>query len=422
MACYDPQLLDKYAELAIKVGVNLQEGQRLVLFSGSGMVGVPVQLAPLVRAVTKHAYRAGAKYVNVLWDDQQLNLIRLQHGRCASLEEFPDWRVQTLVEYLEAGDATLSIYAQDPDLMAGQDPAALQTLHHVAVEKMAPAAAYTRAGLVNWSIISGATAPWAQKVFSDLSSDAAEARLWDAIFNSCRVRADDPAAAWKQHVDELAARANYLNAKQYKALHFKAPGTDLTVGLPDGHLWTSGSWVAKNGVKTVANMPTEELFTLPHREQVNGTVTATKPLSHAGQIIEDFTFTFENGRVVGAAAEKGQAALNSILDTDEGARYLGEVALVPHGSPISSSGLLFYNTLFDENASNHLALGNAYKFTIADGNDMSDEEFAAAGGNKSKAHVDFMIGSEQMDIDGLLVDGTAEAIMRRGEWAFEVRR
>ena len=252
MTSYDPKLLDKYAELAVKVGVNLQEGQRLALFSGVGMVGVPVQLAPLVRAETKHAYLAGAKFVNVLWDDQQLNLIRLQHGRSASLEEFPDWRVQTMIEYLEAGDATLSIYAQDPDLMAGQDPAALQTLHRVSVEKMAPAAAYTRAGLVNWSIISGATAAWAQKVFPDLAVDAAEARLWDAIFDSCRVRAEDPVAAWKQHVAELAARSNYLNAKQYKALHFKAPGTDLTVGMPHGHLWTSGSWVAKNGRATHA--------------------------------------------------------------------------------------------------------------------------------------------------------------------------
>ena len=420
MTTYDPHFLDKYAELAVKVGVNLQEGQRLAIFSGGGMTGAPVQLAPLVRAVTKHAYRAGAKYVNVLWDDQQLHLLRLQHGRSASLEEFPDWRVQTLIEYMEAGDATLSIYAQNPDLMAGQDPEALQTLHRVAVEKIAPAAAYTRSGLINWSIIAGSIAPWAEKVFPDLAPDAAEAALWETMFDICRVGADDPIAAWRQHVNALAARSNHLNSKQYKALHFKALGTDLTVGMPDGHRWTSGSWVAGNGIETVANMPTEEVFTLPHKDQVNGTVTTTMPLSHSGQLIEEFTLTLKNGRVVSAVAEKGQAALDTILDTDEGARSLGEVALVPHSSPISQTGLLFYNTLYDENASNHIALGNAYKFSLEGGTDMDDEAFAAAGGNKSKAHVDFMIGSQQMDVDGLAEDGTAEAIMRSGEWAFEV--
>jgi aminopeptidase len=420
MTTYDPQFLDKYAELAVKIGVNLQEGQRLAIFSGGGMTGAPVQLAPLVRAVTKHAYRAGAKYVNVLWDDQQLHLLRLQHGRSASLEEFPDWRVQTLIEYMEAGDATLSIYAQDPDMMAGQDPEALRTLHRVAVDKVAPATVYTRNGLINWSIISGAIEPWAIKVFPDLAPEAAETRLWQKIFDICRVGAGDPIEAWRQHVDELAARSNYLNAKQYKALHFKAPGTDLTMGIPSGHIWTSGSWVAGNGIETVANIPTEEVFTLPHKEQINGFVTATKPLSHSGQLIEDFTLTFENGRVVSATAGKGQEALNAILDTDEGARSLGEVALVPHSSPISQSGLLFYNTLFDENASNHIALGNAYKFSLEGGTDMDDEAFAAAGGNKSKAHVDFMIGSQQMDVDGLTEEGTAEATMRSGEWAYEV--
>lgn len=420
MTTYDPRLLDKYAELAVKVGVNLQEGQRLALFSGMGMTGVPVQLSPLVRAVTKHAYLAGAKYVNVLWDDQQLHLIRLQHGRSASLEEFPDWRVETLVAYMDAGDAVLSIYAQDPDMMAGQDPAVLQTLNRVAVEKMAPAAARTRSGLINWSLISGATEPWAQKVFPDLAPEEAQAKLWETIFDICRVSVNDPIAAWQHHVGQLAMRSHYLNSKQYRVLHFKAPGTDLAVGLPVGHIWTSGSWVARNGIETVANIPTEELFTMPHNEQINGTVTATRPLSYSGQLIEDFAITFENGRVIKATAERGQSALTAILDTDEGARSLGEVALVPHSSPISLSGLLFYNTLFDENASNHLALGNAYRFSMLDGAAMSDEEFAAAGGNQSKAHVDFMFGSEQMDVDGLAVDGTAEAIMRSGEWAFEV--
>ncbi len=421
MTTFNPQLLDKYAELAIKVGVNLKEGQRLALgVTFFGMTGVPVQLVPLVRALTKHAYLAGAKYVNVLWEDQELDRIRLEYGSPDSLDEFPNWRVQSSVEYMEAGDAVLMVYAQDPDLMAGQDPIALEKLHAVAAEKMAPAFAHITGGNINWSVISGSTAEWATKVFPDLTPEAAEARLWDAIFDVCRVKTDDPVAVWQQHISGLEARANYLNAKEYKALQYKAPGTNLQVGLPDGHLWLTGGLVAKNGIKTVANMPTEEVFTMPHRDRVNGTVTATKPLSFSGSLIENFTLTFENGRVTKATAEKGETALKAILDTDEGARSLGEVALVPHSSPISQSKILFYNILYDENASNHLALGTAYKFSMQDGTLMSDEAFGAAGGNQSLTHVDFMIGSSEMDVGGLTKDGVTEPIMREGEWAFEV--
>lgn len=421
MTTFNPQLLDKYAELAIKVGVNLKEGQRLALgVTVLGMTGVPVQLVPLVRALTKHAYLAGAKYVNVLWEDQVLDRIRLEYGPRDALDEFPDWRVQSSVAYMEAGGAVLMVYAQDPDLMTGQDPVALEKLHAIAAEKTADAFAHITRGSINWSVISGSTAEWAKKVFPDLTPEAAEAKLWDTIFDVCRLKTDDPVAAWQQHIGDLEARADYLNAKAYQTLQYRAPGTDLRVGLPDGHLWLSGALVAKNAIKTVANIPTEEVFTMPHKQRIDGTVTATKPLSFGGSLMENFTLTFENGRVTNATAEKGEAALNAILDTDEGARSLGEVALVPHSSPISQSNLLFYNILYDENASNHLALGNAYKFSTQDGTTMSDEAFSAAGGNQSLTHVDFMIGSDEMDVDGLTDDGVTEPIMRDGEWAFEV--
>ena len=421
MATFNPQLLDKYAELAIRVGVNLKEGQRLALgVTVHGMIGVPVQLAPLIRALTKHAYLAGAKYVNVLWEDQELDRIRLEYGPPDSLDEFPDWRVQSSVAYMQAGDAVLIVYAQDPNLMVGQDPVALEKLHAVAAKKMAPAFALIASRSINLSVISGATTEWATKVFPDSKLEEAEAKLWDAIFDVCRVKTDDPSMIWEQHIRKLDSRANYLNAKAYKTLQYKAPGTELRVGLPDGHLWLSASLVAKNGIRMVVNIPTEEVYTMPHKDQIDGTVTATKPLSFRGRLIEKFTLTFKNGRVTKATAGKGEAALNAILDTDHGARSLGEVALVPHSSPISQSGILFYNILYDENASNHLALGNAYKFSMQDGTSISDKAFAAAGGNQSLIHVDFMIGSSKMDVDGLTEDGIIEPIMRKGEWAFEV--
>jgi aminopeptidase len=421
MPIFDPRLLDKYAELAIRVGVNLKEGQRLALGATvHGMIGVPVQLMPLVRALTKHAYLAGARLVNVMWEDQELDRLRLEYGPHELLDEFTDWRVHASIASLEAGDAVLMIYAHDPDLMADQDPKAVEKLNSVAAAKMAPVLTRLSSGITNWSIISGSMAEWATKVFPDATPAAAESRLWNAIFEICRVKTDDPVAAWQQHIRDLDARATYLNAKAYKAMQYRAPGTNLWVGLPDGHLWLSGGLTAQNGIKTVANIPTEEVFTMPHKERIDGTVKATRPLSHGGRLIEEFTLTFEKGRVVKATASKGQAALDAVLNSDPGSRSLGEVALVPHSSPVSQSNLLFYNILYDENASNHLALGNAYKFNMQGGTDMTDEAFIAAGGNQSLNHVDFMIGSAEMHIDGLTADGDREPIMRRGEWAFDV--
>ncbi len=358
--------------------------------------------------------------MNALWDYLELGRIRLQYGTQQSLDEFPDWRIQSLLSYIEAGDAVLAIYAPEPGLMVGQDPAAVAKLQRVTSEKKAPVLSHLVASATNWCVISGATAEWAVKVFPGEAPEAAEAQLWDTIFDICRVKTEDPLKSWQQHVHDLETRAGYLEARNFKELHFIAPDTDLRVGIPGGHRWTTTALETQSGIRTMANIPSEEVNTLPHRENVNGFVRATKPLSYGGTIIENFTLTFEDGRVINATAEKGEAALKTILAADEAARSLGEIALVPHSSPVSKTGLLFYSILYDENSSTHLALGRAYRSTMRRGTSMTDEEFQAAGGNQSRIHVDFMIGSAEMDVDGLREDGTTEAIMRAGEWAFDL--
>jgi aminopeptidase len=269
----------------------------------------------------------------------------------------------------------------------------------------------------NWAIVAAASAGWAEKIFPGMPTADAISRLWEAIARMCRLDAPDPLAAWETHLGNLAARAEYLNSKRYSALKYTGPGTDLTLGLPEGHIWVSGRSASRNGIPFTANLPTEEVFTIAHKDRVDGTVRASKPLSYGSTLIDGFSVTFERGRIVKMSADKNPDTLQRLLDTDDGARRLGEVALVPHSSPISQSGLLFYNTLFDENAASHVALGNAYKFTLKGGNDMDDAEFERAGGNRSGVHVDFMIGSGDLDVDGVLPNGTAEPLMRKGEWA-----
>jgi aminopeptidase len=254
-------------------------------------------------------------------------------------------------------------------------------------------------------------------MFPGVPGDEAVSRLWEAIARMCRLDAPDPLAAWETHLEKLETRARILNEKQYSALRYTGPGTSLMLGLPQGHIWMSGRSTSRRGIPFTANLPTEEVFTIAHNARVDGTVRATKPLSYGSTLVEGFSLTFENGLVVDMSAQKNGDTLRRLLDTDEGARRLGEVALVPHSSPISQSGLLYYNTLFDENAASHVALGNAYKFTLQSGNDMTDDQFERSGGNRSAVHVDFMIGSGDLDVDGVLADGTTEPLMRQGEWA-----
>jgi aminopeptidase len=411
--------LQKYAELVVRVGLNLREGQRLVINSPTTR-GVLLHNAPLVREVAKAAYRAGARYVDVLWGDESLLKTRVQEAPRDSFDEFSDWQIKAISEMLEHDGAHLTIRSNNPDLMNGEDPEAVDQIQKVYLQKYADFSQKIGQNLINWLVIAAAGPVWAARVFPDLEPAEAEKRLWEAIFSITRVDQPDPVAAWEKHVRELRSRSEYLNAKQYAALHYKAPGTDLTVGLPPGHFWNSAGSTAQNGIFYIANMPTEEIFTLPHKDQINGYVSASMPLSYTGSLMEGFSLTFENGHVVKATAERNEAVLQKLVNADEGASSLGEVALVPHSSPIAQSGLLYYDPLIDENAASHLALGRAYKFTLKGAENMSDEDFQARGGNVSMVHVDFMIGSGEMDIDGLRTDGATEPVMRQGEWAFDV--
>ncbi|MET3292634.1 UNVERIFIED_CONTAM: aminopeptidase [Brevibacillus sp. OAP136] len=404
-------MLDRYAELVVKVGVNIQSGQTLV-------VSAAIDSAELVRKIARKAYEAGAKHVHFEWNDDELTRLRYDLAPDEAFEEFPMWRAKGFEEMAENGAAFLSIVASNPNLLKGVDSKRIATANRVAGKAMAKYRNYTMSDQVSWTVISAPSAAWAALVFPDLPEAERIPALWNAIFKATRCDLDNPIAAWKEHKATLHAKVTHLNEKKYRALHYKAPGTELTIQLPEGHLWIGGGSVNKDGVNFTANMPTEEVFTAPFREGVNGVVQSTKPLSYQGNLIENFSITFEKGRIVSFTAKAGQEALQRLVDMDEGSHYLGEVALVPHQSPISQSNTIFYNTLFDENASNHLAIGRAYPICLEGGADMSEEELQKRGLNESLSHVDFMIGSAEMDIDGETADGKLEPIFRGGNWAF----
>lgn len=412
--------LEKYAQVIVHVGLNLRAGQRLLIRAGGGVDGVSLEAYPLVRKLTEVAYQAGASYVAVLWDDEELQRIRLLNAPLDSMEEFAFWKTDVAEQYIDNGDAILTIHSRDPQLLEGLDPDKVQQRQRVEVTAAKGMSDRISDNATNWLVVSASVSSWAKRIFPDIGEEEAVARLWSRIFAACRIDQADPVAVWREHVANLGKRTEYLNAKRYTALRYRAPGTDLTVGLADGHIWVGGALTSRNDITFVPNMPTEEVFTMPHKHRVEGVVQSSTPLSYGGSLIDDFSLRFVDGRVVSAEASVGQQALDSLLATDEGSRYLGEVALVPHSSPISQSGVLFLNTLYDENASSHLALGQAYRTTVQDGVDMSDSEYDQVGGNLSLSHVDFMVGSAAMDIDGVQADGSVEPVMRQGEWAFSV--
>lgn len=403
--------LTKYAELAVKIGVNIQPNQYLY-------IAASIESAPFVQVVTKIAYEVGAKQVFVDYTDDQITRTRYELASEDSFDFFPPWKVQEREWLAEEGAAFMSIVSQSPDLLSGIDSkriAAFQKASGTALNKYRQ---YVQSDKISWTVIAAPSKQWARKVFPDLPEEKQVDALWDAIFKATRADLDNPVEAWAQHNDNLHEKVDYLNNKNYAKLHYTAPGTDLTIELPKGHLWCGAGSVNEKGEEFMANMPTEEVFTVPHKDGVNGYVSSTKPLSYGGNIIDNFTLTFENGRIVKVEAEQGEEVLKNLVATDEGSHYLGEVALVPFHSPISQSNILFYNTLFDENASNHLAIGSAYAFCIEGGKSMSRDELKANGLNESITHVDFMIGSGQMNIDGITADGQVEAVFRNGNWAF----
>lgn len=409
--------LHLYGELAVRVGLNLQRGQRLLVIGPLANGGAALDAAPLVSHVAASAYRAGSPLVEAIWGDEDLQLARFRHAGRETFGEFSAWLPRALVEHVEGGHAVLSVYANDPDLLKGEPPELVGAVQTATSRNVRPFREHISRNQTNWAVVAAAGARWAARVFARVPREQQVSRLWESIAALCRLDQPDPVAAWETHLEALNARSEYLNRKQYAALKYTGPGTDLIIGLPKGHIWMGGRSVSKSGISFTANLPTEEVFTMPHKDRVEGVLRSAKPLSYGSTLIEDFTLRFSEGRVVSLAAARGEAVLRGLIETDPGAARLGEVALVPHSSPISQSGLLFYNTLFDENAASHVALGSAYKFTLSGGDEMSDEEFERAGGNRSATHVDFMIGSADLDVDGVLRDGTSEPLMRRGEWA-----
>ncbi|APC49818.1 aminopeptidase [Virgibacillus halodenitrificans] len=408
------QIQEKYAELALRTGVNLQENQAL-------MINAPIEGADFTRIVARKAYEMGAKDVHINWVDDELTLLKYENAPDEVIADYPEWKVKLHDSFAEDGAAILNIRSTNPDLLKDIDPSRVAKANKAAAEAMKNFRKYTMNDKIAWSIISIPTGDWAQKIFPEKSKEDAIESLWDAIVKIVRVDKEDPVAAWEAHNETLKTAREILNKKNYKLLHFKAPGTDLKLELPKGHIWKGGSAVTEGGTTFNPNMPTEEVFSMPHKYGVNGTVASTKPLNYGGSLIDNFQLTFEDGKVVDFKAEQGEATLKHLLDSDEGARRLGEVALVPDESPVSQSGLIFYNTLFDENASCHIALGKAYPTNMEGGSSMSDEELDKHGVNDSLAHVDFMIGSKELDIDGVHEDGSTEAVFRNGTWALNIK-
>lgn len=403
--------LEKYADLVLQMGVNLQKNQIL-------MINAPTEALEFVRVVAKKAYELGAKDIHINWADDVLTRLRFEHAPLETLETIPDWQVARQDYFAEEGAALLSIKQSNPDLLKGIDPSRIAASNKAAGEAFKNFRNYTMNDRISWCVASVPGEAWAMKVFPNAKSkEEAVQLLWEQIFTITRADQEDPIAAWHQHNDTLAKVKDFLNEKNFKKLIYKAPGTDLELELPEGHIWQGGASPTENGVPFNANIPTEEVFTMPHKYGVNGTVKNTKPLNYGGNVIDNFTLTFKDGKVVDFTAEEGYESLKHLLETDEGARHLGEVALVPHESPISQSGLIFYNTLYDENASCHLALGKAYPTSIKGGSKMNDEELDKHGVNNSITHVDFMMGSEELDIDGVTYDGKVEPVFRNGTWA-----
>jgi aminopeptidase len=414
--------LQLYGDLAVRVALNLQPGQRLLIIGPLANGGASLEAAPLVRHIAESAYKAGAQLVETLWGDEGLQLARFRNAAPDSFDQFSTWFPQTLADHVTAGHAILSIWANDPDLLKDQPSERLGAVQKTVSQAVRPFREFLSRNGTNWSIIAAPSEGWAARVFPHLPADQQVDALWQAIITLVRLDRPDPIAAWEEHLASLAARRDFLNARRYSALRYSGPGTSLTLGLVPKHRWKAGRATSANGIPFTANLPTEEVYTMPHRDRVDGTVRSTKPLSYAGTLIENFSITFEGGRAVSATAERGEAVLKDLLATDAGSCRLGEVALVPHNSPVAQSGVLFYNTLFDENAACHVALGSAYKFTIEDGEAMTDEQFEAAGGNRSATHVDFMIGSAELEVDGVRPDGTAEPLLRNGDWVVALTR
>jgi len=403
------QKLDQLARVAIEVGLGLVRGQEVVMTA-------PIEAVPLVRRITEQAYRAGASLVTTLYADDEAMLLRYRFAPGEAFDKAAGWLYDGMGAAYRSGAARLAITGASPLILSHEDPDKVGRANQAVSKAYRPALELITRHEINWTIVAAATPAWAAAMFPRESPEVAMASLWEAIFRTTRLDREDPVAAWKAHDAELQRRAAIMNEKRYLALQYRGPGTDFRLGLADDHLWLGGGTTARNGVYCIPNMPTEEIFTTPHKDRADGTVMASKPLSYQGTMIEGIRVRFEKGRIVEAHATRGLEVLEKLISTDDGARRLGEVALVPHSSPIAASGLTFFNTLFDENAASHIALGQAYTSCLRDGDKLSPAELEAKGANDSLIHVDWMIGSNKLDIDGITASGAPEPVMRGGEW------
>ena len=405
------ELLQKYARLLVKTGVNIQKDQILV-------VNAPVECAEIVRLIAKIAYEEGAREVVLNWLDDTLLRYKYLFAPNDVFDEYPEWRKEFSVSYAKKGAAFLSISASDPEALKGVDPDRISRANKAASTQLVEYRQRLMANKNVWCVASIPTESWAKKVFPQATGEEAIEKLWEAIFKAVRADLEDPVAAWDQHKQNLKISLDFLNKNNFKALKFNnGIGTDLTIELAENHIWAGGSDKSPEGVEFIANMPTEEVFTAPKKTGANGKVVSSKPLNLNGNLVDKFSFTFENGRIVDYSAEVGYESLKKLIETDEGAHYLGEVALVQYDSPICQSNILFYNTLYDENASCHFAIGKAYPINLKGGTAMNTEELAAAGLNDSLTHVDFMIGTEDLNITGITQDGREIPVFVNGNFA-----
>ncbi|SDJ31655.1 aminopeptidase [Salimicrobium halophilum] len=407
--------LEQYADVALQKGINIQEGQGVI-------INAPIEASDFVHILTAKAYGRGAKDVYVQWGDNVLTYMKMKNASEEVISNFPRWRAQGLEEMAKDGYSVVNVYGPDPDLLKDIDSERVAKANKASAEALTTYRDYIMEDKITWTIVAFPHPDWAKKLFPNDPVPLAQDKLWEQIFHITRIDRKDPLKAWDEHNEQLRQARERLNKKQFKKLHYKAPGTDLTIELVNDHVWAGGAAESTDGVTFNPNMPTEEVFTMPHKYGVNGTVRSTMPLNYDGNLIEDFSLTFEDGKVVDYQAESGEESLKYLLETDEGAKRLGEVALVPVESPISQSGHVFYNTLFDENASCHIALGKAYPTNVKDGTSMSEEQRDEHGVNDSLVHEDFMIGSAELDIDGEHEDGTYEPVFRNGTWAGDFKK
>ncbi len=404
-------LLKEFAKLAIRVGINIQPKQYLI-------VNAPVEAYEFVRTVVEEAYNAGAGNVIINWKDDTVNSLYYQNVSDEVLTEVPQFLIDKYRYVLDKGAALLSITSPNPNVYKNVDPMKMAMASNASNSKLKFFSDYTMASRTQWAIIAYPNYEWAQQVFPTLSKEEAYEKLLEAILYTSRVEENkDSVQEWNNHMKNLEVHNKILNDYNFEKIHFKnGIGTDLEIYLVENHIWAGGGEMSEKGVFFAPNIPTEETFTMPHNKKINGTVVSTKPLNFRGKLIPKFKLTFKDGVVVKYEADEEIETLKSLLETDEGSKSLGEVALISYDSPISNLGIIFYNTLFDENASCHLALGNAYSMNIKDGTTMPEEELVKLGYNVSNVHVDFMFGSSDMEIVGTTHDGKEIQIFRKGNF------